>query len=1381
MSSDSPKPPSPEHFKQLVETLVKHLDWVAELILHRQWSNLLLLIGVVCAFLFKPEGGLLVEKLQLPTWYKFVFWSIEILIALAALIIRVRTPSVSTREKEDSPERQAIKGLRPFTAQDVEIFRSLQREPALKRCFTTITDSHFHFGILMGLSGCGKTSFLQAGLIPRLVVDYKYRGVYVQFSDREPLATIRQALARQLEIPLTWLDSLAEEREEREEGSGFVPLLTQVVEAVESPVVLFFDQFEQWFVHYSQPEARKPLLEGLREWYNRREELQVKIIVSIRSDLFYYLNELQQALGYSLGPQDVFELKKFSPKEATEVLKAISRTEGLSFDSSFLDQLSKEELASKEDGLVSPVDLQIVAWIVASQNSSQLWGFYRQAFQQFGGVQELLNRYLEKALLALGSQRPREAAVKVLLALTDLDRQVRSGALTLEELEIKLNSTVPKEEIKEAVNWLKRGDVRLITSLEKREGIERYELAHERLIPAILKQSDRELTAASRANNLLERRVNEWVGNNRSNRYLFSFSELLLIERQKPYLVWGSKRRQKQRLLKLSKRRIYRFFVILLSLLLLVGGFLGWLQFTPQGQIQQVGWSIENPLGRSLERVDDDIAVQAAVAIAKEGRWQYAFKLVREQVQKDPARRDFLSEFSKVVGRDDSNQAQAQLQQALALAKEIEDPYYQSKVLRAIASAYGQLDNDSVAGEVLKESFNAAKEIEDPYYQSKVLRAIASAYGQLDNDSVAGEGLKQSLKAAKEIEDPRLQSSVLSAIAWAYGQLDNDSVAQKVLKESFNAAKEIEDPQYQSEVLREIASVYGQLEDYSVAGEGLKESLKAAKEIEDPQYQSEVLREIASVYGQLEDYSVAGEGLKESLKAAKEIEDPRLQSSVLREIASAYGQLDNDSVAGEGLQESLKAAKEIEDPRYRSWVLSAIASAYGQLKDYSVAGEVLKESLKAAKEIEDPRYRSWVLSAIASAYGQLKDYSVAGEVLKESLNAAKEIEDPQYQSSVLSAIASAYGQLKDYSVAQEGLKESLNAAKEIEDPQYQSLVLSAIASAYGQLKDYSVAGEGLKESLNAAKEIEDPQYQSSVLSAIAWAYGQLKDYSVAGEGLKESLNAAKEIEDPQYQSLVLRDIASAYKQIGDDSVAQKGLKESLNAAKEMDSNSDNFLKAIAAATGNINNPNIRQSILQDTLPIAEANNASSALAEISYQYALDGFWGKALNALKRCRESEKVAALANILSLYAEQQKPQLIDGAVVLKIETKPTANQTNSYTFTLSIQKNNEEPKYYLNRGEILEKPKDYIDRWEILTEKGELIHQEPLNKSHSNQQSFSSTNQKPITLDSPQQVIIIRARMKPSFFYQTGYEARQAWKGSMEKGFKLIRLSPNFATNK
>jgi hypothetical protein len=81
--------------------------------------------------------------------------------------------------------------------------------------------------------------------------------------------------------------------------------------------------------------------------------------------------------------------------------------------------------------------------------------------------------------------------------------------------------------------------------------------------------------------------VNEWLGNDRSKRYLLSRRELQLIGRQRPYLVWGPQQSQKEALLARSKQRL-RFHVgtafLVASLAVLS---LAW-WYSPWGQIWQV-------------------------------------------------------------------------------------------------------------------------------------------------------------------------------------------------------------------------------------------------------------------------------------------------------------------------------------------------------------------------------------------------------------------------------------------------------------------------------------------------------------------------------------------------------------------------------------------------------------------------------------------------------------------------------------------------------------------------------------------------------------------------------------------------------------------------
>lgn len=113
------------------------------------------------------------------------------------------------------------------------------------------------------------------------------------------------------------------------------------------------------------------------------------------------------------------------------------------------------------------------------------------------------------------------------------------------ELQDKLKGSATEEEVAEAVEWLARADVRLVTMVDRE--VERgYELAHERLILALLRVARQGLSEAERANQLLDRRVNEWLGNGRGAWYLFSWRELRLLGYDRGGLVWVAQRDQKE-------------------------------------------------------------------------------------------------------------------------------------------------------------------------------------------------------------------------------------------------------------------------------------------------------------------------------------------------------------------------------------------------------------------------------------------------------------------------------------------------------------------------------------------------------------------------------------------------------------------------------------------------------------------------------------------------------------------------------------------------------------------------------------------------------------------------------------------------------------------
>lgn len=683
------KTPDPKTIEETVGKLDKFVQYVVGVLSGRNWTTKFLLLDVLLFAVFNPVFFPKILELfgvsKLPQHYTRYFWLAIGAVFVAAVVAAWRArPREKTRR--DLAERSAIKGLLPYGKDDAALFARLQRENDLTECSQAITAIDFRFGVLCGESGNGKTSFLQAGLWPRLP-EQNHRCVYVKCTELDPIEAIRQALLEQFAPP---------------DKDNFPQALPEMLEAAARldarPLVLILDQFEQFFVHRPRKKDRAPFLAAMEEWFKRQAALPVKIVISLRSDFLDRLIELQKLLGYSLGPHQNFRLEKFAPAQATEIFRVIAEQEKLEYDSGFIEKMAAEELASASDGLVSPVDIQVLAWMIAGQKAQEERAFNEKTFQKLGGVEGLLERFLNRALDARETDARRQAAVKTLLALTDLDRNTRAGALTTAELEEKLQDNLPPGEIAEAIQWLSRGDVRLIVPVKRKEAggkeVEGYELAHERLIPALRRIAGKQLGDADRAEQLLDRRTNEWLGSGRHSRYLFSWSELRLINKHRQLIAWGKERQVKESLLAASQRRFHLLYAAAgLAMLLAYFGWIGWNSnvwqtYLIKRELQAYGKKLNEPAVLGL----------IAQAFAYEGDSRIAFQVV-DQIKfleqeplvvtdKDEFLLQIVGSYSNIA---DQAKNPAPLSDAIRFAERIEDNEGKTTAFFRVAVSYAML------------------------------------------------------------------------------------------------------------------------------------------------------------------------------------------------------------------------------------------------------------------------------------------------------------------------------------------------------------------------------------------------------------------------------------------------------------------------------------------------------------------------------------------------------------------------------------------------------------------------------------------------------------------------------------------------------------------
>jgi hypothetical protein len=319
----------------------------------REWRALRrLLLG-----LYLPGVPILFQNRSLLGAYQVYAWSAVGLLFIIVLAIEIFSrSSIKIPPIPPNDYTRTIRGLVSFGEDDAAAFATLGRGADVSRVMNALRDPSFRFGVLFAESGCGKTSLLRAGVQPEL----KKRGCTVYIDDinnqEEPLRLVVRLLHAETATTL----SAAAEASGSVGSTTNYPWLASCDDASHQ-VFLILDQFEQFFLHYGRQEQAEPFLSFLQEWWTLHPASQLRILVSIREDYLGKLALIQERLEYVQTVHNHIRLRKFVPEDAVEVLRSMAVENNLVFHEAAVRQACKEELASREDGTVSPVDLQILA------------------------------------------------------------------------------------------------------------------------------------------------------------------------------------------------------------------------------------------------------------------------------------------------------------------------------------------------------------------------------------------------------------------------------------------------------------------------------------------------------------------------------------------------------------------------------------------------------------------------------------------------------------------------------------------------------------------------------------------------------------------------------------------------------------------------------------------------------------------------------------------------------------------------------------------------------------------------------------------------------------------------------------------------------------
>jgi tetratricopeptide (TPR) repeat protein len=367
------------------------------------------------------------------------------------------------------------------------------REKDLQQLWQRLSSTYSKLIVIHGQSGVGKSSLVNAGLIPSL----KLKSIGTK--NCLPV-TLRVYTNWQAELGKKLADALADRQIILPETPDTLGKIISYLDGKQSEnllTVFIFDQFEEFFFVCQKTAQQQEFFQFLADGLKLPG---VKVILSLRTDYLHYLligNKLESLDIINndiLGKNVLYAIDNFSAADAAEIIKRLTGRSQFQLEPELIAEMVKD-LAGSRDELypsVRPIELQVVGAQMQAENITTL-----AEYRAKGPKDKLVERYLAAVVQDCGEEN-KQMAELVLYFLADQDKRPLK---TLTELtaELKINFA--------DVNGVINGDrafvdklgrqLKLILDIFVKSGlvfevsdiaIKRYQLVHDYLVDLIHQQ-----------------------------------------------------------------------------------------------------------------------------------------------------------------------------------------------------------------------------------------------------------------------------------------------------------------------------------------------------------------------------------------------------------------------------------------------------------------------------------------------------------------------------------------------------------------------------------------------------------------------------------------------------------------------------------------------------------------------------------------------------------------------------------------------------------------------------------------------------------------------------------------------------------------------------
>lgn len=416
------------------------------------------------------------------------------------------------------------KGLRFFDVEDAAYFYG--REALTQKLIEGVQVGKGNFLAVLGVSGSGKSSLLQAGLIYQLQQERRLPGteewkIRIFTPGEQPLVSLATAFLDEEVTDIERGRQLKEAEEAIKEGAIG---LARLIRASKSPrTVLIVDQFEEVFTVCQNQIERQEFIGSLLDALKQTGD-KLCLILAMRDDFlgkcaaYRELADLIEANLVMVTPMNAQELRLAIVEPATKL--------GRKIEENLIDAILKDlgVEAQQQTREPEPGMLPLLSYTLEQLWQRQTLNWLKlDSYNQLGGVQKTLENLAEQAYKKLSVEQQR-VADQIFIKLTQLGEGTPDTRKQVPQKDL-VTAAESADLVERVIQKL--AEAKLIVTSEQRKGKEKVavvDVAHEALIRhwsrlRELLDNNRE---AIRTERKIQTAAEEWRDKEKSKDYLLT-------------------------------------------------------------------------------------------------------------------------------------------------------------------------------------------------------------------------------------------------------------------------------------------------------------------------------------------------------------------------------------------------------------------------------------------------------------------------------------------------------------------------------------------------------------------------------------------------------------------------------------------------------------------------------------------------------------------------------------------------------------------------------------------------------------------------------------------------------------------------------------------